>query len=327
MSATMIRLGAHGPQVFPLALGCMGMSGGYAPADERESIATIQAAVDAGVQVLDTGDFYGMGHNEMLIRRALKGRRERALLSVKFGALRGPDQRWGGVDARPEATANFLAYSLQRLGVDRIDIYRPARLDPAVPIEETMGELSRLIDKGYIRFVGLSEVGVETIERAQAVLPIADVQLEYGVASRGPEQRIFPRLHELGVGATLYGVLGRGLLTGRRSTGPKDFRTYLPRFAQYGDHNQPIVAAFAAFAEARDMTPAQLAVAWVRAKQPGFLPLIGARTRTQLQDIVESLSLALSEDDLQALDQVIPADSIHGARYPEAAMEHLDSER
>src|SRR4051794_26682369 len=210
------QLGPSGPQVFPIALGCMGMSGMYGPADERESIATIHAALEYGITLLDTGDFYGAGHNEMLIGRALRDRREQALLSVKFGALRGPDASWLGVDARPAAVKNFLTYSLTRLGVDHVDIYRPARLDPQVPVEETIGAIADLIKAGYVRSVGLSEVGPDTIRRAHAVHPVVDLQIEYSLVSRAPEEKIFPVLGELGIGVTAYGVLSRGLLSGSK---------------------------------------------------------------------------------------------------------------
>src|SRR6266540_571586 len=224
------RLGSAGPTVFPLALGCMGMSGMYGPADERESIATIHAALDHGITLLDTGDYYGAGHNELLIGRALQDRRDKALLSVKFGALRGPDGSWLGMDARPAAARNFLSYTLTRLGVDHIDIYRPGRLDPAVPIEETIGAIADLVKAGYVRYVGLSEVGVETIRRAAAVHPICDLQIEYSLLSRSPERAIFPELARRGIATTAYGVLSRGLLTGSRPGGASDFRAHLPRF-------------------------------------------------------------------------------------------------
>ena len=225
------QLGTSGPAVFPLALGCMGMSGVYGPAEEDESIATIHAALDRGVNLIDTGDFYGMGHNEMLIGRALKGRRDRCLLSVKFGVLRGPDGAWFGQDARPAAVKNFLAYSLKRLGVDHIDIYRPARLDGNVPVEDTVGAIADMVKAGYVRGIGLSEVGVSTIRRAHAVHPITDLQIEYSLISRGPEAKIFPVLDELGIGVTAYGVLSRGLLSGSTPVGQGDFRGHLPRFA------------------------------------------------------------------------------------------------
>src|ERR1035437_6573165 len=211
------QLGAAGPAVFPLALGCMGMSRMYGPADEKESIATIHAALDAGVTLLDTGDFYGMGHNEMLVGRALQGHRGRALISVKFGALRGPDGSWLGYDARPAAVKNFLAHSLSRLGVDCIDIYRPARLDTAVPIEETIGAIADMVKAGYVRHIGLSEAGSETIRRAARVHPICDLQVEYSLFSRGIEESILPTCRALGIATTAYGVLSRGLISDRWS--------------------------------------------------------------------------------------------------------------
>ena len=210
-------LGRNGPTVSELGLGCMGMSPGtYGPADEAESIATIRAAIDAGITLIDTGDFYGMGHNEMLIRRAIEGvPRSRLIISVKFGALRDPAGMFGGNDGRPQAVKNFLAYSLRRLGTDYIDIYRPARLDPAVPIEETIGAIADMIRAGYVRHIGLSELGAENIRRASAVHPIADLQIEYSLMSRGIEAAILPTTRQLGIGITAYGVLSRGLLSGR----------------------------------------------------------------------------------------------------------------
>ena len=224
------RLGANGPQVFPISLGCMGMSGMYGHADENESIATIHAAIDRGVNLIDTGDFYGMGHNEMLVGRALKGRRDKVLISVKFGALRGPDGSWLGYDARPAAVKSFLAHSLSRLGVSHIDVYRPARLDPSVPIEDTIGAIADMIKAGYVRAIGLSEVGPKTIRRAHAVHPIADLQIEYSLISRAPESHIFPLLSELGIAVTAYGVLSRGLLTGSKPASKDDIRNHFPRF-------------------------------------------------------------------------------------------------
>src|SRR5512132_1988915 len=273
------QLGSAGPTVFPLALGCMGMSGMYGEADENESIATIHAALDAGITLLDTGDYYGFGDNELLIRRALDGRRGNALISVKFGALRGPDGSWLGMDARPAAVKNFLGYSLRRLGLDHIDIYRPGRFDPAVPIEETIGAMAELIKAGYLRAVGLSEVGPETIRRAKAVHPISDLQIEYSLISRGPEARIFPLLEELGIGVTAYGVLSRGLLSGSKPTAPSDFRARLPRFAgQNREHNQRLIDALEKTAADKGVTASQLAIAWVLAKGATIVPLIGART-------------------------------------------------
>jgi aryl-alcohol dehydrogenase-like predicted oxidoreductase len=323
-----IRLGTTGPQLFPLGLGCMGLSGVYGPTSDDEAVATITAAIDRGVTLLDTGDFYGMGHNEMLLARAIQGRRHQVQLSVKFGAMRGPDGSWGGIDTRPAAVKNFAAYSLRRLGVEAIDIYRPARLDPAVPIEDTVGAIADLIQKGYVRHVGLSEVGVETIRRARAVHPITDLQIEYSLASRGPEQAIFPVLAELGMSATLYGVLSRGLLSGRKPSGPGDFRASLPRFAgAEGAQNQGVVDRLRALAAAGGRSPGQLCVAWALARQPRLLPLIGPRNREQLIDLLGALDRPLSPAELAEVEAAVPAGAIAGSRYQAAQMAHLDSER
>jgi len=311
-----------------MALGCMGMSGMYGAADENESIATIHAALDAGVTLLDTGDFYGAGHNEMLIGRALQGRRDRALLSVKFGALRSPDGGWSGFDARPVAVKNFAAYSLKRLGVDHIDIYRPSRLDPTVPIEDTVGAIGDLIRAGYVRHAGLSEVGPDTIRRAHSVQPISDLQIEYAVISRGPETRIFPLLEELGIGVTAYGVLSRGLLTGSEPAGVWDLRAHLPRFSDGNSgQNQKVVEELQRLAAEKGVTPGQLAIAWVLAKGPRIVPVIGARTRKQLSESLAALRVKLSAADVARIEErVTPAD-IAGTRYDERQMRMLDSER
>lgn len=320
-----VKLGSTGPEVFPLGLGCMGMSGMYGATDDAESVRTLQAAIDRGVTLLDTGDFYGMGHNELLVGRAIAGRRERVQVSVKFGALRGPDGSWMGMDMRPAAVKNFAAYSLKRLGVDVIDIYRPARLDPAVPIEDTIGAIADLVKAGYVRHIGLSEMGADTIRRAHRVHPIVDLQIEYSVASRGPEDAIFPVLHELGISATLYGVLSRGLLTGSKPQGKGDFRAYLPRFTgANGEKNQDSVAALQRFAQERGMTPGQLAIAWVLARQPAFVPVVGAKTQAQLDDALGALQRPLSKVDVTALESLV---SISGERYGAEQMHHLDSER
>ncbi|HEX9401935.1 MAG TPA: aldo/keto reductase [Anaeromyxobacter sp.] len=327
-STALRALGSTGPTVFPLALGCMGMSGMYGAADERESIATIHAALDAGVNLLDTGDFYGMGRNELLIGRALRDRRDRALVSVKFGALRAPDGSWGGFDARPAALRNFLSYSLVRLGLDHVDIYRPARLDPAVPIEETVGAITDLVKAGRVRGIGLSEVGADTVRRAQAVHPITDLQIEYSLVSRGPESRIFPALAQLGIGITAYGVLSRGLLTGSRPAGAGDFRAYLPRFT--GDNrvrNDALVAALQRLAAEKGLTPAQLAIAWALAKEKHLVPVIGARTRAQLADALGALRVTLSPEDVARIEQTVPTSAVAGTRYGGDQMAHLDSER
>ncbi len=323
------RLGAQGPELFPLALGCMGMSGMYGPADEAESIATIQAALDGGVDLLDTGDFYGMGHNELLIRRALEGRRGKALLSVKFGALRGPDGAWLGFDARPAAVKNFLTHTLTRLGVDHVDVYRPARLDPAVPIEDTIGAVSDLVKAGYVRYAGLSEVGAETVRRAHAVHPIADLQIEYSLASRGPEAKIFPALRELGVGATVYGVLSRGLLSASQPAAQGfDIRRRLPRFSrENAERNRGFVATLNEIARDKRVTGTQLAIAWVLTRAPIAVPVIGARTRRQLDEALGALDVVLDAADLARLERELPSSAVAGDRYDENQMRALDSER
>ena len=298
----------------------------YGPSDEAESVATIHAALDLGINLIDTGDFYGMGHNEMLIGRAIRGRRHEALLSVKFGALRGPDGSWNGFDSRPAAVKNFLAHTLTRLGVDYIDIYRPARLDSQVPIEDTIGAISDMVKAGYVRHIGLSEVGVETIRRAAAVHAIADLQIEYSLISRAPEVGIFPALAESGIGVTAYGVLSRGLLSGSVPMGATDIRSHLPRFT--GDNrvrNQAIIDNLAAVAQAKGVSPAQLAVAWALAKGTSIIPVIGARTRKQLGETLGALEIELSAEELAGLETVIPEAA--GARYAEPQMRMLDSER
>ena len=329
MASTHARqLGSDGPRVFPLGLGCMGMSGMYGPADESESIATIHAALDAGVTLLDSGDYYAAGHNELLVGRALRDRRDKAILSIKFGSLRGPDGSWIGVDARPVAVKNFVGYSLTRLGVDHIDIYRPGRLDPNVPIEDTIGAIGDLVKAGYVRAIGLSEVGPDTIRRAHTVHPIADLQIEYSLISRGPEARIFPLLSELGIGVTAYGVLSRGLLSGSTPKAAGDFRAYLPRFK--GDNlqrNARLVETLRRIASDRGMTPSQLAIAWVLAKGPGIVPLIGARTRTQLAESLAALTISLTRAEVERIEAALPPAAVAGTRYDEHQMRVLDSER
>jgi len=322
------KLGAHGPVVFPLSLGCMGMSATYGPADEGESLATIRAALDAGVTLVDTGDFYGMGWNELLLGRALAGRRDEVLLSVKFGALRAPGGGWVGFDARPSSVKNFLAHTLTRLGTDHADIYRPSRLDPQVPIEETVGAIAELVKAGYVRHVGLSEVGPETIRRAHAVHPISDLQIEYSLVSRSPEARIFPVLEELGIGVTAYGVLSRGLLSGSVPSGPGDARAHFPRFsAENRARNQGLVDALRKVAAARGVTAPQMAIAWVLAKGVTIVPVVGARTRAQLAESLGALAVELSPDEVRRLEEAVPASAVAGARYNEEAMRTLDSER
>jgi aryl-alcohol dehydrogenase-like predicted oxidoreductase len=338
-------LGTSGPMVSAIGLGCMGMSGVYGPAAEDESIATIRAAMDAGVTLLDTGDFYGVGHNETLLREALRGRqRDSAVLSVKFGALRAPGGGWGGVDTRPAALRNFLAYTLQRLGTDHIDIYRPARLDPAVPIEDTVGAIAELIQAGYVRHIGLSEVGAQTIRRAHAVHPIADVQLEYSLMSRGIEASVLPTCRALGIGVTAYGVLSRGLLGGQlpapsaasaatnsAATAPAaatDIRAArMPRFqGENLTRNLRLVEALRQVAAARGASPAQLAIAWVASRGADIVPLVGTTNRTRLAEAIAAVSMPLDAATLAEIEAAIPPDQVAGARYDAAQMAHLDSE-
>jgi aryl-alcohol dehydrogenase-like predicted oxidoreductase len=322
------KLGTEGLTAFPIALGCMGMSGVYGPADESESIATIHAALDAGINLIDTGDFYGMGHNELLVGRALAGRRDKALISVKFGALRDPKGGWLGFDGRPAAVKNFLSYSLARLGVDYIDIYRPARLDPAVPIEDTIGAIAEMIKAGYVRHVGLSEMGAETIRRAQAVHPVTDLQIEYSLVSRNPEDKIFPVLRELGISVTAYGVLSRGLLSGSRPAEKNDYRAHLPRFRSENlAQNERLVETLKALGAEKGVTASQLAIAWVLAKGDNLIPLMGSRTRAQLNEALAALEVKLSSEDLARIEEAIPASSVAGTRYDPAQMKQLDSEK
>jgi aryl-alcohol dehydrogenase-like predicted oxidoreductase len=322
------ELGSTGLKVFPMSLGCMGMSGAYGATDDNESIATIHAALDAGVTLLDTGDFYDAGHNEMLICRALKDRREKPLLSVKFGALRTPEGGFSGVDARPAAVKNFATYSLKRLGVDHIDIYRPARLDPNVPIEDTIGAIGDLIRGGYVRYAGLSEVGAATVRRAHAVQKISDLQIEYSLIDRGPESGIFPVLDELGIGVTAYGVLSRGLLSGSKPAAQGDFRAHLPRFTGENlSRNEKLIDTLKQLATEKGLKPAQLAIAWVLAKGPRIIPVIGARTRTQLAESLAAVYVKLSNSELARIEAAIPASAVAGTRYDEHQMKMLDSER
>lgn len=322
-------LGNAGPQnIAAIGLGTMGMSNMYGASDDAESIATIHAALDAGVNLIDTGDFYGFGHNEMLVGQALKDRRDQAILSGKFGALRSPDGGWTGVDGRPAAVKNFLTYSLQRLGVDHIDIYRIARLDPAVPIEDTIGAIADMVKAGYVRHIGLSEVGVETVARAHKVHPITDLQIEYSLISRGPEGTIFPTLNSLGIGVTAYGVLSRGLLSGSKPTGAQDFRAYLPRFnGENYERNKKLIATLQQLAYEHNATASQVAIAWVLAKGASIVLIIGARTRKQLAESLGALELKISSADVAKIEAAIPASDVAGTRYDAYQMGHLDSEK
>lgn len=327
------RLGQTGPVTSALGLGLMGMSDFYGPADEAESIATIHAALEAGVTLFDTGDFYGVGHNESLLNRALKesSRREQAIVSLKFGALRDPAGGFVGYDNRPKSVKNFLAHSLQRLGLDHVDIYRPSRLDLEVPIEDTIGAIAELQQAGYVRHIGLSEVGAETIRRAAATAPIVDLQIEYSLLSRGIEETILPTLRELGIGVTAYGVLSRGLITGDWRAAPAgtfDFRAISPRFqAGNVEHNLALAAALGEVAAARGISRAQAAIAWVLAQGEDIVPVVGARRRDRLSVALSALSVTLSEADLAALERAVPKGAAAGGRYPEQQLAFMDSER
>jgi aryl-alcohol dehydrogenase-like predicted oxidoreductase len=326
------RLGATGPRVSVLGLGCMGMSGMYGPADRAESIATIHAALEAGITLIDTGDFYGMGHNEMLIGEALKGRnRDQVVISVKFGALRDPAGGWSGNDTRPRSIKNFLAYSLRRLGVDAIDIYRPARLDPDVPIEETVGAIADMVKAGYVRAIGLSEVGAETIRRAAAVHPISDLQIEYSLISRGIEDGILAACRALGIAVTAYGVLSRGLISGHWRKEPAaagDWRVHGPRFGDGNvERNLALVERLRAIAATKGASVAQIAIAWVMAQGADIVPVLGARRREQLSESLGALNVRLTAADLAAIVQAVPKGAAAGERYAPDQMAHLDSER
>jgi len=323
-------LGKAGPTVSALGLGCMGFSGGYGPVDGAESIATIHAALDAGITYLDTGDFYGAGQNEMLLRDALKGRRDKAFIAVKFGALRGPDGAWLGSDNRPGAVKNFLAYTLRRLGTDYIDLYQPARVDPAVPIEDTVGAIADMVQAGFVRHIGLSEASAATVRRAHATHPIAALQIEYSLMSRSVEQSILPALRALGISLVAYGVLSRGLIADHTRAGeqkPGEIRGRMPRFqGENFAKNLALVEALQAIAREKACSTAQLAIAWVAARGDDVIPLIGAKRRDQLCDAIGALEVKLSAADIARIESAMPADAVAGDRYGAALMTYLDSE-
>jgi len=327
-------LGRAGPIVSRLGLGCMGMSPGiYGAADDAESIATIEAAVEAGITLIDTGDFYGMGHNEMLLQKALSCiPRDRYFLSVKFGAMRAPNGAFVSVDTRPAAVKNFLAYTLRRLGTDYVDLYQPCRVDPAVPIEDTVGAIADMIKAGYVRYLGLSEASSDTVRRAHAIHPVRALQIEYSLASRGVEADILPALRRLGISMVVYGVFSRGLLTGhvpgREGPSPGDIRGHFPRFQ--GENlasNRQWVARLQEFAQQKGTTVARLALAWVLSRGEGIIPLVGARTRAQLADALDAFRVPVSPAELAALQDCVPAAAVSGDRYAPEQMAALDSER
>jgi pyridoxine 4-dehydrogenase len=325
-------LGPQGPAVSALGLGCMGMSDFYGPADRGESIATLHTALDAGVTLLDTGDFYGSGHNELLISEALRGRkREEVFIAVKFGGLRSPKGEFVGLDCRPAAVKNFLTYTLKRLGTDYVDLYQPARVDPAVPIEDTVGAIKEMVEAGHVRHIGLSEAGADTLRRASAVHPIAWLQIEYSLLSRGIEPEILPTARELGIAISAYGVLSRGLLGGHwnpTAANAQDFRAHLPRFSGANlERNLALVEAVREIAWERGASVAQFAIAWVLAQGPDIIPLIGARRRDRLAEALSALDLRLNARDRARLEAAVPAGAAAGDRYVAAQMALLDSER
>jgi pyridoxine 4-dehydrogenase len=324
----MRRLGTHGPEVSAIGLGCMGFSGVYGAADDAESIATIQAAIDAGITLLDTGDFYGMGHNEMLVREAIKGRRDKVFIAVKFGAQRLPNGHFIDYDARPASTKNFLAYSLRRLGTDHIDLYQPARLDPHVPIEDTVGAIAEMVKAGYVRHIGLSEMGARIIRRAHAVHPIAALQIEYSLFSRGIEAEVLPALRQLGIAVTAYGVLSRGLMAGGVATeSAGDIRQRMPRFRPENlQRNLALAETLRGLAAEKGATPAQLAIAWALARGLDIVPLIGTRRRERVTEAVGALDIALRPEDMHRIEAAIPATAVAGDRYDTHQMQMLDSE-
>jgi aryl-alcohol dehydrogenase-like predicted oxidoreductase len=319
------RLGAKGPEVSAIGLGCMGMSEIYGAADEGEAIATVHAALDAGITLIDTGDFYAMGANEMLVGKALKGRRDRAFVQVKFGAQREPSGAWIGYDVRPAAVKTALAYTLKRLGTDHIDLYQPARRDPDVPLEDTLGAVADMIQAGYVRHLGLSEVSGRTLLEADKVLHVTALQHEYSVIERGPESDQLPALRQIGAGMTAYGVLSRGLLSASPVRGGGDMRAHMPRFSpQNLATNQPLVDAFATVARDKGCTPVQLATAWVLSRDPHVIPLMGSRTRAQLTDVIGALEVELTAEDHARIDAAIPQGAVAGTRYAEAQMRQVD---
>jgi aryl-alcohol dehydrogenase-like predicted oxidoreductase len=326
----MTTLGRGGPEVSRAGLGLMAMSGIYGAADDEESLATIRAALDAGITLLDTGDFYGMGHNELLLSRVLREvPRDSVFVQVKFGGQRDPSGRFIGHDASPAGVKNYLSYSLTRLGTDYIDLYQPARLDPHVPIEDTVGAIAEMIEAGYVRHLGLSEMGADTIRRAHAVHPVRALQIEYSLMSRGIEAEILPVLRELGISVTAYGILSRGLLnreTARLAEG--DLRARFPRF-QGGnlERNLELLDALEKIAEQRGVSTAQLAFAWVAAQGEDIIPLIGTKRRTRLAEAIAALDLRLTADELAAIEAAVPAGQVAGTRYDAPQMGALDSER
>lgn len=329
MTTTTRKLGRNGPSIFPIGLGCMGMSEFYGPADEAKSIAVIHRALDQGATFLDTADMYGSGHNESLVGRALRDRRDQAVLATKFAILRGDDASFRGVSGRPEYVKSACDASLSRLGVDHIDLYYQHRVDPEVPIEETVGAMADLVKAGKVRHLGLSEAAPATLRRAAAVHPIAALQTELSLWSREPEAEILATCAELGVTFVAYSPLGRGFLSGAiRSVddlAPDDFRRHAPRFAPENfAKNLELVAAVEKIAAARGCTPAQLALAWVLTRGDHVVAIPGTRSPSRLDENLAAAAIALTTEELATIDAVIPPGAAAGTRYPEAALRMVD---
>ena len=323
------QLGRDGPMVLPLGLGCMGMSEFYGPADEAASIATIRRALDLGVNLIDTADMYGAGHNEQLVGRAIRDRRAQVVLATKFGNMRGPNREFLGVNGRPEYVREACDASLQRLGVDHIDLYYQHRVDPNVPIEDTVGAMAELVRAGKVRWLGLSEAAPQTIRRAHKVHPISALQTEYSLWSRDPEGELLDTVRELGIGFVAYSPLGRGFLTGGIRTlddlDPGDWRRHSPRFqADALAANLRLADLVQSMAAERGCAPAQLALAWLLAQGPDIVPIPGTRSIQRLEQNLGALGLGLSADDLARLDRELAPGAAQGARYPQAAMQALN---
>ncbi|WP_114952675.1 aldo/keto reductase [Sphingosinicella terrae] len=319
------RLGRDGPEVSAIGLGCMGMSEFYGSGDEAESIATIRHALDAGIDFLDTADMYGVGRNETLVGKAISGRRGEVFLATKFGNVRGEDGSFRGVCGRPDYVRSACEASLQRLGVETIDLYYQHRVDPDVPIEDTVGAMAELVGEGKVRFLGLSEAAPATIRRAHAVHPIAALQTEYSLWSRDPEAEVLPTVRELGIAFVAYSPLGRGFLTGRfRSAADfpeDDYRRFHPRFQGANfDRNIALVGEIETMAQDKGCTPAQLALAWVLAQGEDIVPIPGTKRIRFLDENLGALSLRLSADELARIDRILPPGAAAGPRYHEAGM-------